>query len=440
MRQSAPIFAHQSWCSARSRVLDAFSVGSASVGICGGPGLGKTLLINDLVATLRHAGRPVSVHPRGAGLTALTRQEIVAIDDADRMPTGNLDVLRGFPHSSCLLAGRPGQLDRLYEIGPQLTLVTLLPLAFDEVGPFVAAELDSSGYPTGFVADEALEGLLRHSGGVPRSLSTLARAAALLAAADHADRIALAHVDRVAAMRSAPSQPSEARTGPAKPTRARPTPAMPPATLARRGSRKRLVMIGAGLAAAGGLPLVGLAMLTQDEVPRAAGQDRRAVLAVHEPASQARYILPAISAPPETPLPDEAPAGAPQAEAVAAVSEASAAVSVAKAVAAALPGAVPAHVVVVFTRGDDGAKAAAETLTARLRAEGFAIAEPTPVGRQHPLAAVTYFYSEDRDAAVSVAQRLDPVPGPVLTAATPSQPLPRPGTVQIAPTPDLATR
>ncbi|WP_052402111.1 ATP-binding protein [Muricoccus aerilatus] len=228
-RQAVP---HAALEEARRRVLEALERGAPVVALVGAAGTGKTLLLGQLAEILR--GRQDGVlllrtthdlltYRAEAGDAALAASTVL-LDEADRSGDDQIAPLLGVGQAAHLppriLVGLPPLLRRLEALGRPAVAVTLGPVSRAELPGFVAARLAAAGYPPDLFAAEAVEEIARRSGGVPRLVNVLTKAAAFAASLEGSPEVLAHHV--VEATRHAAGIAPATRTAPP------PDPAEPP--------------------------------------------------------------------------------------------------------------------------------------------------------------------------------------------------------------------
>ncbi len=204
--------AHHGWTVARQEAMGAFRFGPAIVVVSGGPGTGKTLLLEELAHALAETGAPTTLCQRGD----LSPEEvaplgdapfrILLIDEADRMDLPALASLATNPLTGLVLVRTrfptDDEADPFTDAlrgGKSLTTVRLGPLRPGEARALLDARLARSGRPGSLVSEAALTALELHSRRIPRLLSVLSGAAFFVAESKGASRLEAEHVAEGAA-------------------------------------------------------------------------------------------------------------------------------------------------------------------------------------------------------------------------------------------------
>ena len=199
------IFIHSAWERARNDCVAAMA-NSGRVLLCGAPGTGKTLLLQDLCATWRAQGGTVILPPYAEAEIDVGPDDILLVDEADRLAPAQLaDLCRG--PNPMVLAGLPALLERLAP--GSIDIVTLHPLSPVDVARLVALRLAASGRPSGVFKPQAVAALARRSGGLFRLVVIIAGAALFFTEMRGADRVEASDVDEAATMRDAVAQETD---------------------------------------------------------------------------------------------------------------------------------------------------------------------------------------------------------------------------------------
>lgn len=189
-RRPASLVAYPGWRETRDDILLLVSAGRARVALIGGPGTGKTWMLNEIARVLEQTGQPALRTP-----DPTVEASCRLIDDADQLDDAALDALAG-TSGSLILTGLPAASHRLR---PQVRLLmTLSPLNAGEVARFVSARLADLGRSPDLLRSDALTALATRSGGNPKRLQALLTAALFLASTDSAPQIEPEYIDRAA--------------------------------------------------------------------------------------------------------------------------------------------------------------------------------------------------------------------------------------------------
>ena len=197
----------------RAELYDAVLEGCGLMLLFGGPGVGKSLVLALLATDLKQIGASCHVHALNCGLgvgaselldhvaedaagddgaTATERLTVLLIDEAQHICSAELDILLHAITASgdtvrVVLAGTPELELTVHEALAEYpaTIVahwSLEPLLPEEIGPYIVGRLQAAGGGRReiFTAD-AIECLIRYSGGVPRRLNVLCSTALFLA-------------------------------------------------------------------------------------------------------------------------------------------------------------------------------------------------------------------------------------------------------------------
>ena len=425
---------HAGWSAARRAILQAFATGEHLVALLGPTGVGKTCLLREIEVALRPQSIRVLRLESGDVdehlLDTAPEVEVLLIDEADRMSEAALQAVAEREDCFAVLVDLPG-LGRRLAPWPH-RVVELAPLPDAEIRTYLAArmiiaELDATRLTDGAAA--ALSGL---SAGRPRLLNLLLAMAFHEADSTGQEPVLAEHVTEAAALRAEAALPEMMPPPPEPAPDARPgstgaiaTPSRPPAPHPSRDlallfppqdprprrSRSRAAILVLGAAMVVG----GLAWL-------AAREDLNPVARL--PASGASGSV-ADASPLSTSFP---PSAALAGAALKPVAPAQAA--------AVAPGATPPagamlRVVVTYPRSTPEAGRRAAALTAALSQAGLSVGTPFPLSRPSAGPELSYFFREDREAAIHVGQLggLDASRaqlGPIGAAS------PRPGTIEVA--------
>ncbi|MFC0384038.1 hypothetical protein [Muricoccus vinaceus] len=429
---------HAGWTAARDAVLQAFAKGEHIAALLGPAGVGKTLLLRELEAALR--ARSIRVlrldHGDGAegALEAAPDTEALLIDEADRMGEAALEEAAERRGCFTVLVGLP-VLARRIAPWPH-RVVELLPLPAAEVPSYLAARMAGTGLRGTRLTEEAGVELAGLSGGTPRLLNTLLAMAFHEADMTDAVEVRAEHVRDAAALRAEmPERNPAPETAPAEPAPPDPPPcretgttlrappaaeASPPASPASprtlslavapgtasqaRSRRPAAILAGTALLLLGGLAWLEWrkqADTTSPEVvlPRAATPAAEAERRAEGPAPPA-----AVSSKPAMAEAAQAPG---------------------------LPDGALVRVVITYPRGVAEAGRRGAALSAALGQAGVSAGAPFPVSRPPTGPEVSYFFREDRDAALRV-RGMGGLEGALPVLGSTAGTAPRPGTIEVA--------
>jgi hypothetical protein len=199
LRESAAnaIVPHRNWTAARDRALEAVRRGTKMTGILGPPGVGKTLLLEDLARTLEASGVDVWLLPPGEAAYGADEDGVVLIDEDCRL-NGEAWARMFRSPGRYVIAGQPMLAEYLRTFPYGVETVFINPIDADEAAPFIMAQLLHFGEPTELFSRAAVSRLTERAGGIPQMLSTLARSALHLAHTEQADTVRPRHVDEAA--------------------------------------------------------------------------------------------------------------------------------------------------------------------------------------------------------------------------------------------------
>ncbi|MGK7866731.1 hypothetical protein [Falsiroseomonas sp. E2-1-a20] len=421
---------HAAWEIAEAALLAAVRQGSGVVALLGGPGVGKTLMLDSLERDLRTDGVVVQRLDFGDAATGAEAAAVLLVDEAGRIDDAGLAALAAAPDQVAVLAALPSFAARLEEVPHRV--VRLPGLRAEDVAQYVAARLAALEVPASRMGPDAVAALGLESAGVPRLLNVLIGSSLFTAGLEKAEAVSGEHVRSAAGMhalsavRVRVSEPARAAVAPARP--AAPVPASappvleavpeqvpdampepPPAAAAapQDNAAQRSSGILPWLVAGVVLGLIGAAGAWVMLGPGSAGALRGGA------GSEVRPVAQAQGQPDPTPppvVPPEAPDVVP-----------------------ALPVAPPARIVLTYPRGDANAAARGEALAAALRAAGRTVAAPFPVSQAGGEEVLRYFFLEDREMALAIGARAGQAPQAHRLGRVPDgAPLPRPGTVEWA--------
>ncbi|HEY8611091.1 MAG TPA: hypothetical protein VIL69_07350 [Roseomonas sp.] len=452
---------HGAWTAARRDILEAFAAGERLIALIGPPGVGKSRLLREIENSLRSPEFRVLRLESGEWADAATAPQVLLVDEAGRMDDATLEQLADRLVGFTVLVGLPAFAERLEAL--QHRIVELGPLRTADIPAYVAARLAGTGLDEARLADGTVAALAEASGGIPRLLNLLIGTSFLVADIAGSREVRPEHVREAAALRTemsayeASREPAALLSGseeaasqqPAAPpppiiqaspsrslapvsTLVEPPPALPAPARAHGhlAVAAAVLMLGGGLAwyasqgrqasfgpdapvPASGQPAVPSPPATQGGGTAAPGSART------EPAGEpAREVAPAAA-------PASGPAGAPGAPESGTGTEQPGST-------AALPSGAMVRVVITYPRGTAGAAQRAATLTTELDRAGLSVGVPFPISRPAAGPELSFFFREDRDAALQVRR----IGGAQLAQAVPrlrpaGAALPRPGTIEV---------
>ncbi len=177
-----PMVAHPGWRSTLDKATAAIEGGKKVVAILGPEGVGKTTLLHEIAHVARQGiARPVTV-----------------LDDADQLGGAVMQRVAEVGNGCLLLAGRPELALELSLMGPEAAIISMGRVWQADVPAYLDALCEQTGQAAALISPEAMERLGAVSSGLPGVLMSVARMAALVAAAAKADRVEAAHVERAA--------------------------------------------------------------------------------------------------------------------------------------------------------------------------------------------------------------------------------------------------
>ncbi|MBV9655454.1 MAG: hypothetical protein JOZ42_12920, partial [Acetobacteraceae bacterium] len=442
-----PIVAHRVWSAALEKALAALDSGRTLVAILGPEGVGKTTLLHEIEQTQNRGGN----------------RRITVIDDADRLGNADLRALADSGKGPFLLAGRPELSLELSLVDPTAAIVSMGRIWQADIPAYLEALCVQTGQARALIEPAAADRLSVVSEGLPGALTSVARMAALVAAAAGADHVQPEHVDRAVRLYERPDAVPASSSDllallEEREPRAAQSVRENAAPLQGRGGRaaflpkRRSLGLAAMAVAAAAWLTAGALWLERHTAsegaatgqhPPPTAQMTAGVIPPAQPAAAPastaplpqRPVPPAqpqvIAEPPPaaapTPAPQAAaPAPQPPPTAVAAaerpvppVAAAPAPAPVARQVTetapplpidvGALPAFAPPRVFVSYAAGSTAAQSKATIVAAALRAHGFAAAEPLPAASERERGSVGFYFFEDRDAAAAV-QAAVPLP------------------------------
>lgn len=196
---------HPGWCEAYDSLMielvAGLTAGPAFLALLGPAGTGKTWLLHAAAAGLRRRGQPAILVRRGELPIEVFPGTAVLVDEAARMDDRQLARLAAVRDASIVLADLPAFAVRLDQLARPPAIVPLAPLAPGDMPEFVAAWLGARGLPVGMLTHSAVARLFDHSGGVPRLVVQLLRAALAMHGGMGAASIGPDAVDEMAALR-----------------------------------------------------------------------------------------------------------------------------------------------------------------------------------------------------------------------------------------------
>lgn len=196
---------HPGWCEAYDglmiELVAGLTAGPAFLALLGPAGTGKTWLLHAAAADLRRRGQPVVLVRRGELPIEVFPGTAVLVDEAARMDDQQLARLAAVRDASIVLADLPAFAARLDQLARPPAIVPLAPIAPGDMPEFVAAWLGARGLPAGMLTHPAVARLFDHSGGVPRLVVQLLRAALAMRGEMGAASIGPDEMDEMAALR-----------------------------------------------------------------------------------------------------------------------------------------------------------------------------------------------------------------------------------------------
>lgn len=462
--EPAPI-PHSAWSAARRGILEAFAAGERLVLLVGGPGSGKTLLLREIEASLRSPSFRVGRVEGSGWAEGAPLSQILLVDDAERIGDAELRQVAERAVGFTVLAGTPALARRLGALPHRL--VELGPIQERDIPAYVAAQVIRAGLENDRLGGGTVEAFASAAKGDPARLNRLIGTSFLVANMAGSREVLPEHVRRAAAVRTGrPSKPRAAGQSSSVIDEAETSPFLTPAPSEGAGFdlRRGLLLASVPLAL---LVAAGAWFLWPEaETPRQ--REAPAVLAQRPTAPEApapapplareeepRPAEPAAPAPPP-PVPEPPRAAAPVPEPPAPVAAAPApeppflpdpgttaapanptglerpADPVEPPARGAPPAGAMVRVVITYPRAAPGAAQRAAALSSELDRAGLSAGMPFPLSRSTAGPELNYFFREDREAALRVAQAGAGQIGEAVPRLAPlGGALPRPGTIEV---------
>jgi hypothetical protein len=430
---AAPV-SHGAWMAARRDILDVFAAGEPLVALTGLAGVGKSRLLREIEEALRAQDPDILRVESGEWVDVASAPRVLLVDEAGRMDDAMLARVAQRAEGFTVLVGLPAFVERLTPWAHMV--VELAPLRPRDIDAYVAARIAATGLDGTRLGEGTVAALAEAAGGIPSLLNLLIGTSFLMADMADSPQVTPAHVGEAKAMHTeiAPGAIPEAEAlpasagmpdpepppAPAPPRVAAPSPpppAPPPAPVARKQGHGRLALAAVATALViGG----GLAWMAQREEPGAPPPVSA------QPATA--MLPPAAEASPSAPLPPAAGSTT----VAASIGEVEATTSPPADPTTTLPSGAMVRVVITYPRAAPGAAERATALAAELDRAGISAGAPFPLSRQVTTPELSYFFREDRDAALQVQNlgatqlgRAVPRLGTVGGA------LPRPGAIEL---------
>jgi hypothetical protein len=466
---AAPV-PHAAWAAARRDILEAFAAGEHLIALLGPDGVGKSLLLQDIENSLRSPEFHVQRLLGDEWTQGAPPAQVLLVDEADRLDDAALKQLAHRVTGFAVLVGRPGFAARLASLPHRV--VELEPLRAAEIPAYVTLRLGRMGLERGRLSKGALTALAEQAGGVPGRLNLLIGASFLAADIAGAQEVEAEHVAEAAALRAEPPAGGPPARNAAPPFPERAPRAEPPPQPPRRETRPSGEPPSEGPPFRASEPSMPESQSPESQMPESQMPERlvgrglpgswneriaaaAAILVIG--AAIAWLVFPARPGGPGLPqTPDrpftvtgrpaaddftaprpawtdpEAADAAEAADAPPGGLAASGGAGGQQAASAPLPPGAMVRVVITYPRGTAEASQRATALSGELRGAGLSVGEPFPISRAPGEPAISYFFREDREAALRVQQlgatelgQAVPRLGPV--GAT----LPRPGAIEV---------
>ncbi|MFH5925318.1 hypothetical protein [Roseomonas xinghualingensis] len=451
---------HAAWTAARRDILEAFAAGEHLVALIGPSGVGKSLLLREIENSLRSPEFPVLRLERAEWVDAAVAPQVLLVDDAGRMADTALKQLANRVVGFTVVIGLPSFRARLETLPHRV--VELGPLRPADVAAYVALRLTRMGLDRARLARGTLEALAEAAGGIPGQMNLLIGASFLVADMAGSQEVRPEHVNEAAALRAeslglpAEGAPTVAPPEMAVEAEPPPAPSQQPAQPAEPAAPPPAGLSAASSQPPGARPAVPLLDRLRDALADRPWAERlsgvAAVIVISAglgwllfsdfrgPSQPMGPIAPqaplhALGPPPTAEgasVPGTAMAEAPQQAPQQAGAESTPAAPAEQATGAALPTGAMVRVVITYPRGIAEATQRASALSSELDRAGLSVGEPFPISRPPSGPELSYFFREDRDAALRVRQagaaqlgQTAPRLGPVGTT------LPRPGTIEL---------
>lgn len=418
---------HHAWMEARGAILGAFEAGEPLLLLLGPSGVGKSRLLREIEEALTPAASDIQRLESGEWVDPEKLPRALLVDEAGRMDDAMLEQLAQRREGFTLLAGLPAFEERLAALPHRV--VRLGPLRSEDVPAYVTARMAATGLDGSRLADGTVPALAEAAGGLPSLLNLLVGTSFLMADMVASQQVTPAHVREAAALRDDMASLENSALPEADPI----PPPLPPAEAAApppvqaapvADTEPKAPEPAAQTPLSGRLALVALVLLVGGGLAWTVSQRAQ------EP-SAAAPVLPMPSqavevAPTGTAVPDAPPAQAGSEAQGGAGSTAAAAPT------EGLPSGAMVRVVITYPRGTAGAAERASALATELDGAGLTAGAPFPLSRPVAASGLSYFFLEDREAAL----RVQGLGGAKLAQAKPrlgavEGALPRPGAIEV---------